>query len=94
MSKKKHDRDPLDHDDPGHPDFPWGGPPEPNAVVEGADVPAPRHEGTVNDLMAGWWKLVKDSTPDPATVGDHFVAYAASFGWALVDADTLPPPEE
>lgn len=73
-----------------------------NPIHEGADAdpnaPAakatPRHEGTINELMAGWWKACKDLTLQPESVGDHFVAYAAERGWALVDADTLPPPPE
>lgn len=94
MSKKKYDSDPLDRDDPGHPEF--AQPVQEGAEISpAADAPVakPRHEGTVNELMAGWFREAKAATPDPETVGDHFVAYAAERGWALVDADTLPPPE-
>lgn len=73
-----------------------------NPDLEGADLnpnapaakAAPKHEGTINELMAGWWHEARAMTLDPAGVGDHFVAYAAERGWALVDADTLPPPPE
>jgi hypothetical protein len=101
MTKKK-DRDPLDIDDPGHPDFP----PHEDPAHEGADVDlgmglhakkakdAPSTHHTVNELMVEWWKLVKDSTPDPATVGDHFVKFAAEEGYQLTEIEPPPPPEE
>jgi hypothetical protein len=42
----------------------------------------------VNQLMAGWWKEVKQMTLAPTQTGDHFMAYAAARGWQLVEAPT------
>lgn len=50
-----------------------------------ADVVTPNHED-LNELMAGWWKEVKQLTLLPAQAGDHFTAYAAARGWQITEA--------